>query len=556
MRMKHRFSLFTLGVVSAFLIGCTSSVNNQVDSIDEEMELKQKVEAFAQVPLKCNIEHLTESEKAVLNLCFDAAKIMDDLFWQEAYGDKEGFLASLPNDTYREFALINYGPWERLNGNAPFVAGYGEKPLGANFYPKDMTKEEFESCSNPLKESMYSILSRDAEGKLVAIPYHEFYAEKIGQAAKLLDSAAKLAEDPGLSKYLGLRATALRTDNYYDSDAAWMEMKSNRIDFVVGPIENYEDHLYGNKAAHEAFVLVKDMEWSERLSRYMSFLPQLQKNLPVEAKYKSELPGTESDLGVYDVVFYAGDCNAGSKTIAINLPNDEKIQELKGSRRLQLRNSMQYKFNMIMEPIAALLIDPAQRNYVTFDAFFENTMFHEVAHGLGIKKTLDGKSTPQEALLETYSAIEEGKADILGIFMLEQLAKMGELAEHDMMNNYVTFLAGIFRSVRFGAASAHGKANMVRFHYFQDKGAFVRDSVTGFYRIVPEKMSEAVAGLAQDILVIQGDGDYARASEMLLKQGIVDPLLAEDLQKIQDANVPIDIRFEQGKELLGLATKP
>jgi len=554
--MKHRFSLFTLGVVSAFLIGCTSSVNNQVDSIDEEMELKQKVEAFAQVPLKCNIEHLTESEKAVLNLCFDAAKIMDDLFWQEAYGDKEGFLASLPNDTYREFALINYGPWERLNGNAPFVAGYGEKPLGANFYPKDMTKEEFESCSNPLKESMYSILSRDAEGKLVAIPYHEFYAEKIGQAAKLLDSAAKLAEDPGLSKYLGLRATALRTDNYYDSDAAWMEMKSNRIDFVVGPIENYEDHLYGNKAAHEAFVLVKDMEWSERLSRYMSFLPQLQKNLPVEAKYKSELPGTESDLGVYDVVFYAGDCNAGSKTIAINLPNDEKIQELKGSRRLQLRNSMQYKFNMIMEPIAALLIDPAQRNYVTFDAFFENTMFHEVAHGLGIKKTLDGKSTPQEALLETYSAIEEGKADILGIFMLEQLAKMGELAEHDMMNNYVTFLAGIFRSVRFGAASAHGKANMVRFHYFQDKGAFVRDSVTGFYRIVPEKMSEAVAGLAQDILVIQGDGDYARASEMLLKQGIVDPLLAEDLQKIQDANVPIDIRFEQGKELLGLAPKP
>lgn len=554
--MKHKFSLLTVGVVSAFFIGCTPTVNNQPDSMDEEMELKQKVEAFAQVPLKCNIEHLTESEKAVLNLCFDAAKIMDDLFWQEAYGDKESFLASLPNDTYREFALINYGPWERLNGNAPFVPGYGEKPLGANFYPKDMTKEEFEACSNPLKESMYSILSRDAEGKLIAIPYHEFYAEKIEQAAKLLDSAAKLAEDPGLSKYLALRATALRTDNYYDSDAAWMEMKNNRIDFVVGPIENYEDHLYGNKAAHEAFVLVKDMEWSERLSRYMSFLPQLQKNLPVEAKYKSELPGAESDLGVYDVVFYAGDCNAGSKTIAINLPNDEKIQELKGSRRLQLRNSMQYKFNMIMEPIAALLIDPAQRNYVTFDAFFENTMFHEVAHGLGIKKTLDGKSTPQEALLETYSAIEEGKADILGIFMLEQLAKMGELPEHDMMNNYVTFLAGIFRSVRFGAASAHGKANMVRFHYFQDRGAFVRDSVTGFYRIVPEKMSEAVAGLAQDILVIQGDGDYQRASEMLLKQGVVDPLLAEDLQKIQEANVPIDIRFEQGKEVLGLTPKP
>ena len=205
-----------------------------------------------------------------------------------------------------------------------------------------------------------------------------------------------------------------------------------------------------------------------------------------------------------------------------------------------------------MDPIASLLIDPKQRNYVTFEAFFENTMFHEVAHGLGIKKTLDGKSTPQEALLESYSAMEEGKADILGIFMLEQLVKLGELPDHDMMNNYVTFLAGIFRSVRFGAASAHGKANMVRFHYFQDKGAFVRDTVTGYYSIVPEKMSAAVEGLAHDILVIQGDGDAERARTMLLQQGVVDEQLSRDLLRIQDANIPIDIRFEQGKSVLGL----
>lgn len=552
--MRQIFSIVAVGFLGTLLWSCTPTSAPSSEVSEEEMELKQKVEAFSKVSLTSNIEHLTTSEKAVLGLCFDAAKIMDELFWQEAYGNKDSLLKSLPNETYREFALINYGPWERLNGNAPFVAGYGDKPLGANFYPKDMTKEEFEAYDNPLKESMYSVLTRNAEGKLTAIPYHEYYADKIEQAAKLLDSASKLAEDPGLAKYLSLRATALRTDNYYDSDAAWMEMKNNRIDFVIGPIENYEDHLYGNKAAHEAFVLIKDMEWSERLSRYMSFLPRLQKNLPVEAKYKSELPGAESDLGVYDVVYYAGDCNAGSKTIAINLPNDEKIQELKGSRRLQLRNSMQYKFNLIMESIASLLIDPAQRNYVTFDAFFENTMFHEVAHGLGIKKTLDGKTTPQEALLETYSSIEEGKADILGIFMLEQLTKMGELPEHDMMNNYVTFLAGIFRSVRFGAASAHGKANMVRFHYFQEKGAFVRDSITGYYRIVPENMSEAVAGLARDILVIQGDGDYKRASDMLLKDGVVDELLAKDLLRIQEANIPIDICFEQGKHVLGLTS--
>ena len=551
----RKLAALSLGFFGLVLVSCTSSVQQPMAQNEAEMELQQKVDAFASVPLKSNIDHLTDSERAVLGLFFDAAAIMDDIFWEEAYGAKDEFLANLPNDTYRDFARINYGPWERLNGNEPFVEGFGAKPLGANFYPTDMTKAEFEAWNDPLKESMYAVVRRGADKKLVAVPYHEAFAEKIERAAKLLDSAAALAEDAGLKKYLTLRAEALRTDKYFDSDVAWMEMKSNRIDLVVGPIENYEDHLFGIRAAHEAFVLVKDMAWSERLGRYMSFLPELQKRLPVEDKYKSELPGSESDLGVYDVVYYAGDCNAGSKTIAINLPNDETIQEQKGSRRLQLRNAMQYKFDMIMRPIANLLIDPAQREYVTFEAFFENTMFHEVAHGLGIKKTLDGKTTPQEALVETYSSIEEGKADILGIFMIEQLAKLGELSGHDMMNNYVTFLAGIFRSVRFGAASAHGKANMVRFHYFQEKGAFVRDEVTGYYRVVPEKMAEAVSGLAHDILVIQGDGDYKRASEMLMKDGVVDELLAADLAKIQEENIPIDIRYRQGKEELGLSKK-
>ena len=551
----RKLAALSIGFFGLVLVSCTSSVQQPMAQNEAEMELQQKVDAFASVPLKSNIDHLTDSERAVLGLFFDAAAIMDDIFWEEAYGAKDEFLANLPNDTYRDFARINYGPWERLNGNEPFVEGFGAKPLGANFYPTDMTKAEFEAWNDPLKESMYAVVRRGADKKLVAVPYHEAFAEKIERAAKLLDSAAALAEDAGLKKYLTLRAEALRTDKYFDSDVAWMEMKSNRIDLVVGPIENYEDHLFGIRAAHEAFVLVKDMAWSERLGRYMSFLPELQKRLPVEDKYKSELPGSESDLGVYDVVYYAGDCNAGSKTIAINLPNDETIQEQKGSRRLQLRNAMQYKFDMIMRPIANLLIDPAQREYVTFEAFFENTMFHEVAHGLGIKKTLDGKTTPQEALVETYSSIEEGKADILGIFMIEQLAKLGELSGHDMMNNYVTFLAGIFRSVRFGAASAHGKANMVRFHYFQEKGAFVRDEVTGYYRVVPEKMAEAVSGLAHDILVIQGDGDYKRASEMLMKDGVVDELLAADLAKIQEENIPIDIRYRQGKEELGLSKK-
>lgn len=547
--MSSRLFLFVLPAV-VLLGGCGGGATVEVPNA--EAEVAHKVEQFAVARLTADISHLTESERAMLPLLYRVATLMDDIFWMEAYGDKAPFLDSLPSDAYRQFAQINYGPWERLNGNAPFVEGYGEKPAGANFYPVDMTKSEFDACEDPAKTSMYTLLRRDATGKLTVVPYHEAFKAKIDEAAALLEQAAALAEDAGLKNYLTLRAEALRTDNYQPSDFAWMDMKSNRIDLVVGPIENYEDHLYGTKAAHEAFVLIKDMEWSQRLARYMTLLPALQRSLPVEEAYKREEPGSDSDLGVYDVVYYAGDCNAGSKTIAINLPNDPEVQLKKGSRKLQLRNAMQYKFEHIMEPIAKLLIVPEQQSHVKFNAFFENTMFHEVAHGLGVKRTLDGRATAREALAETYSALEEGKADILGIFMIEQLVAQGELTEHDIMDNYVTFLAGIFRSVRFGAASAHGKANMVRFHYFQDCGAISRDEKTGLYRVDAEKMHEAVAQLAAAILMIQGDGDYQKAKTMLAEQGVVDPVLQSDLDRIAAANIPIDIRFTQGPEQLGL----
>lgn len=548
--MKTRL-LLTITLVAVMLSGCGSP--NGPEEASTSPDLAKKVEAFALVDLTTPIDHLTDKEREMLPILYRVAQIMDDIFWLQAYGDKDSLLASLPDEATRDFAMINYGPWERLNGNEPFVAGVGAKPKGACFYPSDMTEEEYAACPDPAKESMYTLLRRDENGNLKVIPYREAYAQKVNEAADLLDRAAALAEDPGLRKYLSLRATALRTDDYQPSDFAWMDMKDNRLDFVVGPIENYEDHLFGTKAAHEAFVLVKDMEWSERLGHYMTLLPALQESLPVDAKYKAEEPGSNSDLGVYDVLFYGGDCNAGSKTIAINLPNDPEVQLTKGSRRLQLKNAMQYKFDMIVQPISKLLIDPSQQQHVTFDAFFENTMFHEVAHGLGIKNTLDGKMTAREALKDAYSAMEEGKADILGIYMIEQLIKMGELPNHDIMDNYVTFMAGIFRSVRFGAASAHGKANMVRFHFFEQQGAFTKDSETGYYSIVPDKMEQAVAELARQILVMQGDGNYEAARNMLQEIGTIDAGLQKDLDRINAADIPVDIRYRQGPELIGLS---
>src|SRR5690606_24371735 len=324
------------------------------------------------VTLTADLSGLTENERKMIPLLIQAADKMNDLFWYEAYGDKNALLNSISDADTKTYSIINYGPWDRLDGNKPFVDGVGEKPKGANFYPKDMTKEEFEAATIENKSSIYTFVRRDAEGKLYSIPYHKQFEAEVKDVSNLLMEASTLADDPGLKNYLELRAQALLDDNYQPSDLAWMDMKTNTLDIVIGPIETYEDQLFGNKAAHEGYVLIKDQEWSARLAKFSTYLPELQKGLPVDAAYKKESPGTDSDLNAYDVVFYAGDCNSGSKTIAINLPNDEEVQLQKGTRRLQLKNAMQAKFDKIMMPISELLIEESQRQHITFDAFFAN----------------------------------------------------------------------------------------------------------------------------------------------------------------------------------------
>lgn len=536
-------------IATAAILVMLSACNPKTDM---SKEIQSKVDAFVEVELTTDVSHLSEKEKQMLPLLFEAAQIIDGIFWSQAYGDKEEFFSEIEDDATLAFAKINYGPWERLKDNKPFIDGYGKKPLGANFYPTDMTREEFDAFESDNKTSLYTVIRRNANGSLVSIPYSEAYQEQHNKLAELIRKAAELAEDEGLKNYLNLKAEALLTDDYLASDMAWMDMKTNNIDFIIGPTENYEDMLFNYKTAHEAFILVKDIEWSQRLSHFAALLPELQKSLPVAKQYKAEVPGSDSDLGVYDAIYYAGDCNAGSKTIAINLPNDPIVHVEKGSRKLQLKNSMQYKFDKIVVPISKIVIAEEQRKHVKFEAFFENTMFHEVAHGLGIKNTINNNGTVRQALKETYSPIEENKADILGLFMVTKLAEMGELGEKDLMDNYVTFMTGIFRSVRFGDASAHGKANMVRFYYFQEKGAFTRNPETGTYTVNFNKMTEAMHSLAEKTLVMQGDGNYQEAKKMLKEMGYIKDELQADLDRINKSNIPIDIVFKQGLEMLNL----
>jgi hypothetical protein len=509
---------------------------------------------YTTVRLTSDLTQLSDSERAMIPLLIDAGQAMEEIYWTEAYGDGQALLRSIEDPSLRRFAEINYGPWDRLAGNEPFIEGVGPKPAGANFYPPDMTREEFEAAAsdNPALASLYTLVRRDEAGDLIAIPYREAFASQVELAASRLRQAAELAEDPGLKTYLELRAEALLTDDYQPSDLAWMDMKDNGLDVVIGPIETYEDQLFGFKAAHEAFVLVKDREWSARLARYATLLPALQEGLPVDEAYKQETPGSDADLNAYDAVYYAGDANAGSKTIAINLPNDEEVQLAKGTRRLQLKNSMRAKFDRILVPIGDQLIVEDQREFITFDAFFSNTMFHEVAHGLGIKNTLTGAGTVREAMKEQASALEEGKADVLGLYMVTALEAMGELPDADLRTNMVTFVASIFRSVRFGASSAHGRANVVRFNFFQEMGAFARDEGTGQYRVDFERMREAMEALSAKILTLQGDGDYEGVLELMEQYGSISPQLQADLDRVNAAGIPVDIVFEQGLSVLGL----
>jgi hypothetical protein len=546
----NRFRLIPALVAGALIQGCAMQTSTPAPNPVGSPTPAERLGRYITVKLDPDESKLTAKELQMLPLLIDAARAMDPIFWTESYGARDALMSRISDPSARRLADINFGPWDRLDDNAPFVPGFGRKPDGANYYPSDMTKAEFETAvaaggarADSLKH-LYTVVRRDAAGKLYAIPFHQIFAAQHQLAASKLREAAALAEDPGLKNYLTLRAQALLTDDYQPSDFAWMDMKNNTLDIVVGPIETYEDALFGYKAAHEGVVLVKDRDWSARLQKYAALLPALQRGIPVAEEYKRETPGGASDLNAYDVVFVSGQANTGAKTIAINLPNDEEVQLKKGARRIQLKNAVRAKFDRILMPIARELIVPDQLHNVTFDAFFGNVMFHEVSHGLGIKNTINGKGVVRTALKERYSALEEGKADILAMYMIRALNAQGQAASPNIEDNYVTLLASMFRSVRFGATDSHGRANVVAFNFLQKMGAFTREP-SGKYRVDMAKMRDAADSLAARIIRIQGNGDYEDAGRLNAEFGTIGPVLQGDLDRLGARSIPVDIVYDQ-----------
>jgi len=527
------------------------ATNDTIQQADTTQKtIREKLNQYVEVKLEADLSKLNNNQRQVLRKMIKAAQAMDGVFWHQAYGTSDSLKTQTDGKAEWRYAQINYGPWDRLADNASFVEGIGPKPAGANFYPPDMSKKAFNQAELPHKNSLYTMLRRNEEGKLKTVWYHEAFKAQHEQAAELLKQASAITRNPSQAEYLNLRAVALLSDQYKSSIRAWMELENNMFNLIIGPIETYEDQLFGYKASNEGMVLIKDQEWSQRLARYAQYLPELQAGLPVPEKFKQEQPGRDAELNAYQIVYYAGGANAGPKTIAKNLPNNADIQNEKGSRRMQLKNAMRAKFDTILEPISRVLIDEEQRSYITFKAFFGCTMFHEVAHGLGLNNTINDKGTVRKALQEHASAIEEGKADILGIHMITELLKQDRL-EGNLKDYYTTFMASIFRSVRFGASSAHGKANMIRFNYFKNKGAFKRQE-NGTYKINYDKMREAIKRLSRKILTIQGKGDYQAAQALVNEQGVIQAQLQKDLNKLDKQGIPVDITFKQGIDVLGL----
>ncbi len=509
----------------------------------KESDLKEKVESYAVVQVSSPLyDALSDNDKKIVGLFRQAAEIMDGLFWKQTFGDKAE-MEALEDEYQRAYAMINYGAWDHLDDNNSFIKGYGAKPLGCQYYPQDMTMEEWEAFDDPDKLSLYTVIRRDENGALKTVWYRDEYKEELDKVCALLEEAAALTTNEGMRTYLTERVKAFRTDDYLASDLAWMDMKDCNMDLVIGPIENYDDHLFEAKAAYEAFILLKDETRSANLAKYVALLPILQQMLPCPPEYKTFVPGTSSDLNVYDAIYYAGDCNAGSKTIAINLPNDERVHAAKGARRLQLYNSMMAKFDKILAPIGEILVEPSQQKYLTADAFFWNVTFHEVAHGLGVKQTINGKGTVDEAMGSEKTTWEEAKADILGLFMVNKLIEMGEITDITKEESIATFIAGIVRSVRFGSASSHGKANMMCFNYMEDNGAFSRND-EGKYVVDFEKAAAAIDSWAALILQTQATGNFEFAQSYAAENASIREALAAEVAKVNEAGIPRDIVFD------------
>ena len=540
-------NLFMASIVAASVaLGAQNSAAPNVD------QLKAKTARFAAVDLSADIRRLPANEWEALARLVDAAKVMDTLFLRQVWAGNETMLLSLLQDTSelgrarQHYFLLNKGPWSRLDHDEPFVPGAPAKPAQANFYPADATKEQVEEWISTLSGAQrtfatgfYTTIRRNAEGKFIAVPYSFEYQGELAHAAVLLREAAALTKQPTLKAFLEKRAQAFITNDYYDSDVTWMELDAT-IEPTIGPYEVYEDEWFNYKAAFEAFITVRDDEETNKLARFGAELQEIENNLPIDPKYRNPRLGGLAPIRVVNVVFSSGDGNRGIQTAAFNLPNDERITAEKGAKRVMLKNTQDAKFEKVLVPISKVALAAKDRGTVDFDAFFTQILMHELMHGLGPHTIVVGErpTTVRQELKETYSTIEEAKADISGLFALQFLVDRGTLDKKFEQTMYTTYLASMFRSIRFGVNEAHGRGVAIQMNYFLDNGG-VTAAPDGTFAVNPARIKQNIIDLTRELMTMEAVGGYVDARQMIAKMAVVRPSVQRVLDRL--VNVPVDI---------------
>lgn len=547
--MTTRTGALSLLLCSALLGSC--STHKQADPAMSALE--SQLQRFAPVVITGDTSRLAPGDRQALATLIDAARIIDTLYRRQVWSGTEALLARIEGDTSEAGKLrlryfhVNQSPWSRLDHDAPFIEGTPPRPKGANYYPADMTVEEFTAWLATLPEAeqkqatgFFTTIRRNNAGSLTIVPYSSEYASLLAPLAEKLRVAAAQTENASLRSFLTKRADAFLSNDYYDSDVAWMDLDSP-IDVTIGPYEVYMDELFNYKAAFEAYVTLRNDEETAKLQKFSGLLQEVENNLPIDPKYRNPKLGAMAPIRVVDEVAIGGEARAGVQTAAFNLPNDERITSEKGSKRVMLKNVQEAKFRAILTPIAGVVLDPSQRAMLSFEPFFTHILAHELIHGLGPHNiTVAGKrTTVRQAMREISSAFEEAKADIAGLFMLQYLIDKGAVDKAAEQQMYVTYLAGVFRSVRFGINEAHGKGMAFQFNYLNDKGAILADSATGTFRVDFDRMKAASRELTGLILTAQAEGNYAQAKRLLDTYAVIRPAMQRALDRMKD--IPVDI---------------
>lgn len=543
-------SIFSILLISLIIISCGKNQEAQVENQNDFRQLvAEKIKAYAKIKVEADISNLSEREKTLIRILSEAGKIAEEIFWLQSAADAITIRDSLaklnkPEDyVLREYVRINFGPYDAIHGNERFLPGEPKvRFAGAGFYPQDITKEEFEEFVSKFPEekgkleSSYSVVIRQA-GVLHAVPYGKYY-KLTEDLARKLEEAAQYADEPTLKNYLILRAKAIRTDDYYESDMAWMDVKG-KIDIVIGPIETYQDALFGYKAAYEAVVMVKDEEATKEFEMFKGLVGYFEKNLPQDKKFIRKKFSAETQLNIVNVVYFGGDCQKGTKTIAASLPNDPRVRDAKGGKNSMYKNMMEAKFKAILVPISKTILLSEQQQYVDQKAFTSFVTLHEFSHTLGRGFVYgNDKLEVRTALKERYSPIEECKADIVSMWNHKLLYDLGKYDAEYIKKAQVTYLAGLFRSIRFGTESAHARANLIQLNYLKEQGAIVV-TTDGKYKIIEDKFWDGVKSLANQVLTIEATGDYVRAGEFLKKYAVTTNEIQKAIEMLRD--VPRDI---------------